>query len=121
MDVAHLDSDVEWLFKIVSAAEWAEVSTEAAWAGTALDRKDGFIHLSAAAQVQGTLEKHYSGQAGLLLLWVRAAALPKLRWAPSRGGALFPHLYAPLQRAWVGRESSLDLGAAGRHVLPDGL
>lgn len=87
------------VFKIVSERVWAEVSGP--WAGTELDERDGFIHLSSEAQVPGTLARHFAGAKGLVLLELDAEALPDLRWEPSRDGALFPHLYAALDPAWV--------------------
>ncbi len=76
------------------------------------------MHLSSAEQVKGTLERHFAGRTGLVLLWVRTAELPDLRWEPSRGGALFPHLHVPLARAWVAKEEPLPLDPSGRHRLP---
>ena len=65
--------------------------------GAPIDLADGFIHFSTAGQVDETAARHFAGQAGLLLVAVDAAALgAALKYEPSRGGALFPHLYAPL-------------------------
>jgi pimeloyl-ACP methyl ester carboxylesterase/uncharacterized protein (DUF952 family) len=90
-----------FVYKIVPADAWAEVGP--AWAGSAHDLRDGFVHLSAADQVAGTQAKHFAGQEGLICLTVDPARLPAgaLRWEPSRDGARFPHLYAPLPRAAV--------------------
>jgi uncharacterized protein (DUF952 family) len=83
------------VFKIVRSHEWPPPGF--AYEGSPDDRRDGFIHLSTAAQIAGTLARHFAGEAGLLLVAADPAALGEaLKWEPSRGGALFPHLYGPL-------------------------
>ncbi|OYX36481.1 MAG: hypothetical protein B7Y99_01760 [Caulobacterales bacterium 32-69-10] len=85
------------IYKIVSAADWAEAEAKGAYEGSADDVRDGFIHLSAEDQWEATAAKWFAGQTGLLLVAFDAEALgPALTWEPSRGGALFPHLYGPL-------------------------
>jgi uncharacterized protein (DUF952 family) len=84
------------VFKILRAAEWAAFQADGQFAGSADDLRDGFIHLSIDAQLAGTLDRHFAGEAGLRVLEVAVEADPLLRWEPSRGGALFPHLYRPL-------------------------
>ena len=87
--------------------------------GAPIDLQDGFIHFSTAEQVDETAARHFAGQAGLLLVAVDAAALgDALKYEPSRGGALFPHLYAPLPLSAVSWAKPLPLGADGRHVFP---
>ena len=78
------------------------------------------MHLSAAHQVQGSLDRHFAGQAELLLLVIPSAglALHALRWEPSRGGELFPHLYAELRCEFVSQVIELAQDADGRHLLP---
>jgi uncharacterized protein (DUF952 family) len=84
-------------FKILTAEEWARFQAEGRFEGSPVDRADGFIHLSAADQVDGTLARHFAGQAGLILAEVDLAALGEtVRWEESRGGALFPHVYGVL-------------------------
>lgn len=84
-------------YKIVDAAEWREAVAEGAYAGSAVDRADGYIHLSTAAQLTETARKHFAGRENLMLLTVDLAALEDtIVWEPSRGGALFPHIYGPL-------------------------
>jgi beta-hydroxylase len=84
-------------FKILTAPEWALFQAEGRFEGSPVDRADGFIHLSAADQVEGTLERHFAGQAGLVLAEVNLGALGgTVRWEESRGGALFPHVYGVL-------------------------
>lgn len=84
------------LIKIFRASEWAAFAETQAFAGSADDLRDGFIHLSSAEQVAGTLERHFAGEAGLVLAEVDVADDRALRWELSRGGAAFPHLYRPL-------------------------
>jgi uncharacterized protein (DUF952 family) len=84
-------------FKLVAASEWAAALAEGVYAGSAVDRADGYIHLSTALQLAETARRHYAGRSHLLLLTVPLGGLGgALVWEPSRGGELFPHLYAPL-------------------------
>ena len=84
-------------YKIIDAAEWREAVAQGAYAGSVVDRADGFIHRSSAAQLDETARKHYAGRDNLLLLTVDLEALKdKVVWEPSRGGALFPHIYGDL-------------------------
>lgn len=107
------------IYKICSRTEWREAKRSGEYSGSAADRADGFIHLSAAEQVQGTADKHFAGQKDLVLVSVSADRLgPALRWEPSRGGALFPHLYGPLPLTAVVTVGDLPLGADGRHLVP---
>jgi uncharacterized protein (DUF952 family) len=109
------------IYKIVAADVWAAAKNEGVFAGAPVDLADGFIHFSDAAQVRETAARHFAGQAGLLLVAFEAAALSPLRWEASRGGALFPHLYAPLDPALAVSETKLPLGPGGAHVFPDGI
>ncbi|WP_448580077.1 DUF952 domain-containing protein [Thermaurantiacus sp.] len=87
------------LVKIFRAAEWEALQQEGHFAGSPDDLRDGFIHLSTEEQLPGTLEKHFAGEEGLVIATVHLApGDPALRWEPSRGGQLFPHLYRPLRR-----------------------
>ena len=84
-------------YKIIDAAEWREAVAEGSYAGSAVDLADGYIHLSTAAQLDETARKHYAGRENLMLLIVDLTALDDtIVWEPSRGGALFPHIYGPL-------------------------
>lgn len=111
------------LYRIVSASDWEDAQKQRVFQGSADDRRDGFIHLSSAAQVRETAARHYAGKPDLLLLYLRSEALSQppdaLRWEVSRGGALFPHWYAPLSVELVHRVEPLPLGASGQHVFPD--
>lgn len=109
------------LYRILSRTDWAAAQAAGAFAGSAHDSRDGFIHFSTAAQMRATAAKHYAGQADLVLLAVDAARLDApLKWEPARDNDLFPHLYGPLPVAAVVNVSPLPLGADGRHVFPDG-
>jgi uncharacterized protein (DUF952 family) len=118
--VASADLPVATIYKICPAALWREAERAGVFHGSADDRRDGFIHFSTAAQVVETAAKHFSGQRDLLLVAVDAGRLgQRLRWEPSRGGALFPHLYGELPLAVVQRVEPLPLGPDGRHVVPE--
>jgi uncharacterized protein (DUF952 family) len=107
------------IYKICSAAEWREAEQTGVYRGSAVDRRDGFIHFSTAAQAAETAARHFAGQHDLLLIAVDADALgARLKWEPSRGGALFPHLYGELPLSAVRRVDPLSLGADGRHQFP---
>jgi len=108
-----------FVYKICTSALWAEAERAHVFRGAPVDFADGYIHFSTAAQVAETLTKHFSGQADLVLVEVDAARLgDALKWEPSRGGALFPHLYGELSLAVVNRVVPLPLGEDGRHALP---
>lgn len=108
------------VYKILRASEWATMQAAGEFAGSPIDLADGFLHLSSATQVEATAMRHFAGQDDLWLLAVRVAALgDSLRWEPSRGGALFPHLYRTLRMDEVVFAVPLPL-APGGHVFPDG-
>ena len=106
------------IFKIVGADEWSSAEAQGVFHGAAVDLADGFIHFSAADQAVETAAKWFKGRADLTLVAVRVADLgDDLRWEVSRGGALFPHLYAPLALSAVAWSRPLPLGADGAHVF----
>ena len=107
------------LYKICPSSLWREAERLGRFAGSAVDRKDGFIHFSTAAQVAETAAKHFAGDHDLVLVRLDAARLgAALKWEVSRGGALFPHLYGELDLKAVGKVDPLPLGPDGRHVFP---
>jgi uncharacterized protein (DUF952 family) len=111
----------EPVYKVLSEAAFEKAALKGHFAGSADDLRDGFIHLSAAHQLAGTLVKHFAGQEWLVLLALDARRLgADLKWEASRGGGLFPHLYAPLDLAAMLWAEPLVLGPDGRHVLPEG-
>ncbi|MGE0041057.1 MAG: DUF952 domain-containing protein [Vicinamibacterales bacterium] len=108
------------VYKIVPATLWEAAREARRFAGAPVDLADGYIHFSTAAQARETAARHFAGQAGLLLVAVDAEALgDALKWEPSRGGALFPHLYAELPFTAVRWERPLPLGQDGAHVFPE--
>jgi uncharacterized protein (DUF952 family) len=107
------------IYKICAAAEWAAAKPAGFYHGAAVDMRDGYIHFSTAAQVRETAAKHFAGQRDLVLITVDGSRFgAALKWEPSRGGALFPHLYEPLALAAVVSVVPLPLGDDGRHVFP---
>ena len=107
------------IYKICPAAPWREAEAAGKFRGSPVDIKDGFIHFSTAAQAVETAAKHFAGQSDLLLVRVDASRLgDALKWEPSRGGALFPHLYGDLDLAAVSKVDHLPLGADGLHKFP---
>lgn len=107
------------IYHMCRRQEWQAAQAAGSYAGSSQDAADGFIHFSAAAQVVESAAKHRAGQDGLVLLAVDAARLgAALKWEPSRGGQLFPHLYGPLPVDAVVRVADLPLGADGRHSFP---
>jgi uncharacterized protein (DUF952 family) len=108
------------IYKICSAQLWREAERAGRFRGAPLDLRDGFIHFSSAAQVAETAARHFSGATDLVLVAVDGALLGEaLKWEPSRGGDLFPHLHAALGLDAVLWIKPLPLGADGRHVFPE--
>ena len=109
------------IYKILRRPEWDAFRAAGETSGAPVDLADGFIHFSTAAQVDGTAARHFAEESDLVLVAVAPDALgPALRWEPSRGGALFPHLYRRLRLSDVVWDKSLPLGATG-HIFPEGL
>jgi uncharacterized protein (DUF952 family) len=106
------------IYKILTGPQWAALERDGETAGAPVDLADGFVHFSTAGQVAETAAKHFAGQAGPMLLAVEADGLGKaLKWEPSRGGDLFPHLYGPLLLVNVVWVRPLSLGADGVPVF----
>lgn len=96
-------------FKVLTAAQWAQFQADGIFHGAPVDLADGYIHLSAADQLQGTLAKHFAGQSGLVIAEVDLGVLGEtVKWEVSRGDALFPHIYGPLPMAAVMGVRELD-------------
>jgi uncharacterized protein (DUF952 family) len=110
---------VATIYKIAPTALWREAERAGAFTGAPVDLADGFIHFSTAEQVRETASRHFAGQKDLVLVAVDADALgAALRYEPSRGGALFPHLYGTLPLSAVRWVKPLPLGPEG-HVFPE--
>jgi uncharacterized protein (DUF952 family) len=107
------------VYKILSEAMWENARNDGVFRGSDVDRRDGFIHFSTASQTFETAAKHFAGQRDLVLLYIDTVWLGEnLKWEPSRGGALFPHLYGDLALAAVIEAVPLPLGADGIHKFP---
>ncbi|MEM8951413.1 MAG: DUF952 domain-containing protein [Pseudomonadota bacterium] len=107
------------IYKIVTAAQWAEAEKDGVFKGAPVDLADGYIHFSTAEQAAETAAKHFADQSDLLLVTVKADALGEaLVYEPSRGGQLFPHLYGDLPLEAVAAVNALPLGENGRHQFP---
>lgn len=107
------------IYKICPRALWEEAKATGRFTGAPVDHADGFIHFSAAEQVAETAARHFAGVGDLLLIAVEADDLgDALRFELSRGGALFPHLYAHLPVTAARSVVDLPLGTDGRHVFP---
>ena len=107
------------IYKICTASEWREAERAGVYRGSAADHQDGFIHFSTTEQAAETASKWFAGQHDLVLVAVDADALgDKLKWEPSRGGALFPHLYGTLPLSAVRWVKPLRLGLDG-HLFPE--
>jgi uncharacterized protein (DUF952 family) len=108
------------IYKICDTVLWREAERTGVFIGAPVDHKDGYIHFSGTEQAAETASRHFAGQDNLLLVAVDAAALgPALRYEPSRGGALFPHLFGTLPLSAVRWVKPLPLGSDGRHVFPE--
>jgi uncharacterized protein (DUF952 family) len=106
------------IFKIVGADEWRDAEARGVFEGSSIDRADGYIHFSSAEQAAETAARHFVGRKDLMLAAVETEPLgDKLKWEPSRGGALFPHLYGPLPLAVVRWVRALPLGPDDRHIF----
>ncbi|MDS9466007.1 DUF952 domain-containing protein [Paracoccus sp. MBLB3053] len=100
-------------YKIFRAPEYEQLLRDGESAGSPVDLADGYIHLSTASQLAGTLTKHFAGETGLRLLAVETELLAPLKWEPSRGGDLFPHLYRVLRVADIVWTRDIGIGPDG--------
>lgn len=108
-------------YKIMTDKAWRDFQLLNIYGGSDVDKADGYIHFSTSDQLLETLEKHYAGQNGLVVLEIDGQALDAahLKWEPARGGALFPHLYADLPLAAVRQAVTVALLDDGRFAVPD--
>jgi uncharacterized protein (DUF952 family) len=113
-------ANVTTIYKICERSAWHAAEHDGLYRGSDVDRRDGFIHFSTAVQVGETAAKHFAGQKDLMLVAVEAEALgAALKWEPSRGGALFPHLYAALAVSAVRWARPLPDEAGGERAIPE--
>ncbi|RJE88263.1 DUF952 domain-containing protein [Paracoccus onubensis] len=107
------------IYKILRESEWAELSAKGTSPGAPVDITDGFVHFSTAAQLPGTLAKHFANEIGLTLLACDSLAMEAdLKWEPSRGGDLFPHLYRPLASSDILWARPIEDGPDGHEIGP---
>jgi uncharacterized protein (DUF952 family) len=110
---------VPLIYKICPAALWRQAEAEGIFRGSPVDLQDGYIHFSTAEQAKETAAKHFAGESDLVLVAVDSQLLGAiLQWEPSRGGALFPHLYSPLDPKDAISVVPLPLGVDGKHQFP---
>ena len=108
------------IYKILPRRLWSAAIETGSFCGSPVDIADGFIHFSTAAQVRETAAKHFAGVPDLVLVAVPVRGLgPSLRWEPSRGGDLFPHLYSPLAVELAIWARPLPIGPDGKHIFPE--
>lgn len=108
------------IYKICPETLWHEAEAAGVFEGAPVDLADGYIHFSTAGQVRETAARHFAGKRDLLLIAIDETRLGKaLRYEPSRGGKLFPHLYATLDPRIVRWVAPLSAGADGGHLFPD--
>jgi len=107
------------IYKIINKDEWAAAEAEGLFKGASIDLTDGYIHFSTASQAPETAALYFTEQQDLVLVSVSTEALgDALKWEASRGGELFPHLYAPLAMSHVTRVDDLPVGPDGKHQFP---
>ena len=107
------------IYHMCKREEWQAALAAGCYLGSSQDQADGFIHFSDRSQIVASAARHRAGQDDLVLIEVDVEALgPALKWEASRGGALFPHLYGPLDPAKVARTAPLRLDASGCHAFP---
>jgi uncharacterized protein (DUF952 family) len=106
-------------YKVLTSPQMAQLEHDGVFAGAPIDLADGYIHLSTAAQLTETVDKHFAGQDDLHLVAVDLAVLgDAVKWEASRGGQLFPHIYAPLPLSAAIGYGPLERGADGAITLP---
>ena len=106
-------------FKVLTDEQMKALEHDGSFAGAPVDLSDGYIHLSTAAQLTETVDKHFAGQDGLWVAEVDLEALGgAVKWEESRGGALFPHIYGPLPLEAVVAYSPLERDDDGTVKLP---
>jgi uncharacterized protein (DUF952 family) len=114
-----MQTSVRTIYKIEGQADWAAALKAGQYIGSADDRRDGFIHFSTAEQARVTAAKYFAGRADLVIAAIDPGLCAAgLKWEASRGGALFPHLYAALPTKAVVWTKALPLDAGGQHLFP---
>ena len=107
------------IFKIVDKSAWAKAEAGGQFLGSPVDLTDGYMHFSAPSQLAETARRHFAGKKNLVLVAIGAESLgDNLKWEPSRGGDLFPHLYGPLSIEHVVWVKELLCDENGKHIFP---
>lgn len=110
----------DYIYKIATRQVVAESRAAGTFTGMAVDLADGYLHFSTAEQLPETLRLHFRGKSELVLLELPAGGFGEaLRWEPSRGGELFPHLYGTFPMDLVVHETTIAVDDAGTCDLPD--
>ncbi len=108
-------------YKVLTAEQFDQFKADGVFKGAPVDLADGYIHMSTRAQAAETVAKHFAGQDRLVLLMIDLAPFgDAVKWEVSRGGALFPHLYADLPMSAVAGQVILRLDEGGQHLFPAG-
>ena len=108
-------------YKILTKDQYDQLKTDGTFKGAPVDLQDGYIHMSTREQAAETAAKHFAGQDHLVMVMVDLAPLREaIKWEESRGGALFPHLYADLPLSAVAGKVILRLDEQGKHLFPAG-
>ncbi len=119
MENAPKTSEPRFLYKIVTASHWLSAHALDYLPPMQIDIDDGFMHFSTAKQLRKTLELYFSGERGVVILAIeRQQVQENLKWEPSRGGDLFPHLFAPLEKSAIVWHKTVDVSSAGQCDLP---
>jgi uncharacterized protein (DUF952 family) len=110
----------EFIYKIATREVAGHAHATGTFTGMPIDERDGYLHFSTAAQLPETLRLHFAGQGDFVLFAVRAADMgAMLRWEPSRGAELFPHVYGTLAISAVVYEAAIAVGSDGACALPE--
>ena len=110
----------EYIYKITTRDLWEDAQKSGIVGGMPIDIADGYMHFSTLEQLLETLRLHFKGQSDLVLLAVKNADVKSdLKWEPSRGGELFPHLYSSLGTDLIGRSAHISVGEDGVANLPE--
>ncbi len=113
------ESFPKYIYKIVDAKHWQKAQGEINLPPMPIDEADGYFHFSTHAQLAKTLELYFAGQKDVAILAVEVAPLAqKIKWEPSRGGDLFPHIYAELPMSAIVRKDFVDVDPNGQCALP---
>jgi uncharacterized protein (DUF952 family) len=107
------------VYKVLSTAEVKQMRRDGVFRGSPVDISDGYIHLSCGSQLAATLDKHFAGIDDLMLAAVDLSLVADtVRWEPSRGGQLFPHIYGHLPIEAVISVAVLERTSDGAVKLP---